>query len=127
MRKSFWALLAGCSFISPVIGQAEPVKVAIIESLSGGQAPVGKMVLGAIQYGMLKLSNEKAWPDGIQVLEYDNQGTASEAADKLKAAINDGASVIVQGASSAIGGQITADVAKHNARNPGKELIYINI
>jgi branched-chain amino acid transport system substrate-binding protein len=103
------------------------VKLAVIESLSGGQAPVGKMVLSAINYGVIKLNSEKAWPDGIKVIEYDNQGTASEAADKLRAAINDGASIIVQGASSAIGGQITADVAKHNLRNPGKEIIYLNV
>ena len=45
----------------------------------------------------------------------------------MKAAINDGAQIIIQGASSAIGGQITADVQKHNARNPGKEIMYINV
>src|SRR5262249_27745366 len=64
---------------------------------------------------------------GIKVLEYDNQGGPSEAADKVKAAINDGAHIIIQGASSAIGGQITDDVRKHNLRNPGKELIYFNV
>ena len=81
----------------------------------------------AVKYGLAKLEAEKAWPDGIRLLEYDNQGGPSEAADKLKAAINDGAQIIIQGASSAIGGQITADVQKHNARNPGKEVIWINV
>jgi branched-chain amino acid transport system substrate-binding protein len=33
----------------------------------------------------------------------------------------------VQGASSAVGGQITEDVRKHNLRNPGKEMIYVNV
>ena len=61
------------------------------------------------------------------MLEYDNQGGPSEAADKVKAAINDGAHIIIQGASSAIGGQITDDVRKHNLRNPGKEIIYFNV
>ena len=85
------------------------------------------MFLTAINYGLIKLNNEKAWPDGIKVLEYDNQGGPSEAADKVKAAINDGAHIIIQGASSAIGGQITDDVRKHNLRNPGKEIIYFNV
>ena len=35
--------------------------------------------------------------------------------------------IIIQGASSAIGGQITGDVLKHNLRNPGKEMIYLNV
>ncbi len=85
------------------------------------------MFLSAIQYGLIKLNDEKAWPDGIKLLEYDNQGGPSEAADKLKSAINDGAHIIIQGASSAIGGQITDDVQKHNARNPGKEIMYFNV
>ena len=99
----------------------------VIETLSGGQAAIGKMFLTAINYGLIKLNDEKAWPDGIKVLEYDNQGGPSEAADKVKAAINDGAHIIIQGASSAIGGQITDDVRKHNLRNPGKEIIYFNV
>jgi branched-chain amino acid transport system substrate-binding protein len=127
--KRVWAALAlagvGCLASGPA--QAEPVKIAIIETLSGGQAAVGKMFLTAINYGLIKLNAEKAWPDGIKVLEYDNQGGPSEAADKVKAAINDGAHIIIQGASSAIGGQITDDVRKHNLRNPGKEIIYFNV
>ena len=37
------------------------------------------MFLTAINYGLIKLNNEKAWPDGIKLLEYDNQGGPSEA------------------------------------------------
>ena len=87
----------------------------------------GKLFQAAIKFGLTKLEKEKAWPEGIILLEYDNQGGAPEAADKVKAAINDGAHIIIQGASSAIGGQITADVQKHNARNPGREVIYLNV
>jgi len=128
MNKLWAALaLAGTGCLATGTAQAEPVKIAIIETLSGGQAAVGKMFLTAINYGLIKLNDEKAWPDGIKVLEYDNQGGPSEAADKVKAAINDGAHIIIQGASSAIGGQITDDVRKHNLRNPGKEIIYFNV
>src|ERR1700682_644862 len=110
MRK-FWAALAlaGGGFGAVGTAEAEPVKIAIIETLSGGQAAVGKMFLTAINYGLIKLNNEKVWPDGVKLLEDDNQGGPSEAADKLKAAINDGAHIIIHGASSAIGGQTTAD------------------
>ena len=128
MRKLLSALaLAGAGCFLAGEAMAEPVKLAIIESLSGGQAAVGKMFLTAVNYGLIKLNNEKAWPDGFKLLEYDNQGGASEASDKVKAAINDGADIIIQGASSAIGGQITGDVLKHNLRNPGKEVIYLNV
>ena len=119
--------LIGASCLANWSAQADPIKIAIVETLSGGQAAVGKMFLTAIKYGLIKLEADKAWPDGIQLLEYDNQGGPSEAADKMKAAINDGAQIIIQGASSAIGGQITDDVRKYNLRNPGKEIIYFNV
>lgn len=133
MRISFKGLaLASVSAIAmtAAIGapaKAEPVKVALIETLSGGQAVTGKLFQAAVKYGLEKVNAEKAWPDGVVLVEYDNQGGPPEAADKMKAAINDGAQIIIQGASSAIGGQITADVQKHNARNPGKEVMYINV
>jgi branched-chain amino acid transport system substrate-binding protein len=126
-RTMIAAALAGAACCFAGAAGAEPVKIALIETLSGGQAVTGKLFQTAVKYGLARLEAEKVWPDGIQLLEYDNQGGPSEAADKMKAAINDGARIIIQGASSAIGGQITADVQKHNARNPGKELIWINV
>src|SRR5690348_13265246 len=106
---------------------AEPLKIALVETLSGGQAVTGKLFQAAIKFGLVKLEKEKPWPDGVVLVEYDNQGGAPEAADKVKAAINDGAHIIIQGASSAIGGQITADVQKYNNRNPGREVMYVNV
>ena len=126
-RRTIAAAFAAAACCMAGVANAEPVKIALIESLSGGQAVTGKLFQSAVKYGLAKLEAEKAWPDGIRLLEYDNQGGPSEAADKVKAAINDGAQIIIQGASSAIGGQITADVQKHNARNPGKEVIWINV
>ncbi len=127
LRRLLGAALAVAALLPAAAARAEPLKIALIETLSGGQAVTGKLFQSSVKYGLAKLEADKAWPDGIQLLEYDNQGGPSEAADKLKAAINDGARIIIQGASSAIGGQITADVQKYNQRNPGKEVIYINV
>ena len=127
LRRLAAVALMGTAMITIDAARAEPVKIALVETLSGGQAVTGKLFQSAVKYGLLKLEAEKVWPDGVQLLEYDNQGGPSEAADKLKAAINDGAHLIIQGASSAVGGQITSDVQKHNARNPGKEVIYVNV
>ena len=79
--------------------QAAPVKIGMVETLSGPQASSGQAYRAGVRYAI----------------------------DKLKAAISDGVQIIVQGASSAIGGQITEDVRKYNLRNPGKEVVYINV
>jgi branched-chain amino acid transport system substrate-binding protein len=108
--------------------QAAPVKIAVLETLSGPQASTGQAYRAAVRYAVDKLNASGGWHgQPVQLLEYDNQGGPAGASDKLKAAAADGVQIVVQGGSSAIGGQITEDVRKHNLRNPGKEIVYINV
>ena len=107
---------------------AAPVKIGMVETLSGPQASSGQAYRAGVRYAIDKLNAAGGWNgEPVQLLEYDNQGGPSGASEKLKAAIADGVQIIVQGSSSAIGGQITEDVRKHNLRNPGKEVVYINV
>ena len=114
-------LAAGLAF-------AAPVKIGLVETLSGPQASSGLAFRTGVRYAVDRMNAEGGWNgESIQLLEYDNQGGPAGAADKLKAAIADGVQVIVQGASSAVAGQLTEDIRKHNLRNPGKEVIFINV
>ncbi|ANN70316.1 branched-chain amino acid ABC transporter substrate-binding protein [Bordetella bronchialis] len=107
---------------------AAPVKIGLVETLSGPQASSGQAYRTAVRYVIDQVNAAGGWNgEPVQLLEYDNQGGPAGAADKLRAAAADGVQIIVQGASSAIGGQITEDVRKWNLRNPGKEMVYINV
>ena len=107
---------------------AQAVKIGVVETLSGPQAASGLMYRTAARYAVERINAQGGWNgQPVQLLEYDNQGGPTGAADKLKAAIADGVHMIVQGASSAVGGQLTEDVRKHNLRNPGKEIVYLNV
>ena len=107
---------------------AAPVKIALIETLSGPQASAGLLYRSAVRYAVERMNAEGGWnAEPVQLLEYDNQGGPAAAADKLKAAVADGAQIVVQGASSAVGGQLTEDVRKYNVRNPGKEVVFVNV
>jgi branched-chain amino acid transport system substrate-binding protein len=107
---------------------AEPLKIGIIESLSGAQTSTGRLYANAVKFGVDRI-NEAGGFNGepVIVTEYDNAGGAPEAADKFRNAVADGVDIIFQGASSAIAGQLTEDVRKHNLRNPGEEVIFINL
>nr|WP_245450765.1 branched-chain amino acid ABC transporter substrate-binding protein [Pseudaminobacter arsenicus] len=107
---------------------AEPLKIALVETLSGPQASTGLLYRAAVQYQVGKI-NEAGGYNGAPVVleEYDNQGGPVGATDRVRAAIADGAHIIVQGSSSAVAGQITEDVRKHNLRNQGNEILYINL
>lgn len=130
MKKNTRLALAAlpASLLLAAAAQAAPVKIGMVETLSGPQASSGQAYRAGVRYAIDKLNAAGGWNgEPVQLLEYDNQGGPAGASDKLKAAISDGVQIIVQGASSAIGGQITEDVRKYNLRNPGKEVVYINV
>jgi branched-chain amino acid transport system substrate-binding protein len=110
------------------IAHAAPVKIGLVDTLSGPQASSGQAYRSGLRYVIDRLNAAGGWNgEPVQLVEYDNQGGPAGASDKLKTAIADGVQIVVQGASSAIGGQITEDVRKYNLRNPGKEIVYINV
>lgn len=122
------AATAASACLVPALASADPVKIGLVETLSGPNAASGLMYREAVRYGIGQINAAGGWNgQPVQLLEYDNQGGPTGAADKLKAAIADGVQIVVQGASSAVGGQITEDVRKHNLRNPGKEVVYLNV
>ncbi|SDE99630.1 branched-chain amino acid ABC transporter substrate-binding protein [Limimaricola pyoseonensis] len=107
---------------------AEPLKIALVETLSGPQASTGLLYRSAVQYEIGKLNEQGGFGgEEIVLAEYDNQGGPVGAADRVRAAIADGAQIILQGSSSAVAGQVTEDVRKHNLRNPGNEVLYVNL
>ena len=94
-------VLAACTMTV----SAAPVKIGLVETLSGPQASSGQSYRTAVRYVVEQINAAGGWNgEPIQLLEYDNQGGPSGAADKLKAAAADGVQIVVQGASSAIGG-----------------------
>lgn len=107
---------------------AEPLKVALVETLSGAQASTGLLYRTAVLYEIDRINAEGGFRgEKIDFAEYDSQGGPVGAADRVKAAIADGARVILQGSSSAVAGQISEDVRKYNLRNKGREVLYINL
>ncbi len=108
--------------------QAGPLKVALVETLSGSQASTGLLYRASVNYEIAKINAAGGFRgEPVELVEYDNQGGPVGAADRVKVAIADGARVILQGSSSAVAGQVSEDVRKYNLRNKGKEVAYINL
>jgi len=125
------ALLAGTAALAAGMAagaaQAEPLKIGIIESLSGSQTSTGRLFVDSVNFVVDDINANGGFNgEPIEVIGYDNAGGTTGAADKFKQAVADGVHIVVQGASSAIAGQVTADVRRHNLRNPGDEIIYLN-
>lgn len=122
------ALAGLCLLVAAAPAAAAPLKIAINDSFSGPQASTGQLYRTAARYAVEQMNAAGGWNgQPIQLLEYDNLGTAAGSADKTRAALADGVQIFLQGGSSVIAAQITDDVRKHNLRNPGKEVMFVNI
>ena len=105
----------------------ETVKIAFIDPLSGPFANVGQNQLKSWQFVAERLSGAKN-PAGVkfEVTGFDNKGSPQESLNSLKAAIDQGFRYVTQGNGSGAALAISDAVSKHNARNPGKEIVYLN-
>ncbi len=105
----------------------ETVKIAFIDPLSGPFANVGQNQLKSWQFVAERLSGAKN-PAGVkfEITGFDNKGSPQESLNTLKAAIDQGFRYVTQGNGSGAALAISDAVSKHNARNPGKEVVYLN-
>ena len=107
--------------------KGETVKIAFIDPLSGPFANVGQNQLKSWQFAAERYSGAKN-PAGVkfEVTGFDNKGSPQESLNSLKAAIDQGFRYVTQGNGSGAGLAISDAVTKHNERNPGKEVVYLN-
>jgi branched-chain amino acid transport system substrate-binding protein len=109
------------------LAQAETVKIAFIDPLSGPAAPTGQNALKSFQFVADLANQSKAAGDNkIEVVGFDNKGSPQESLTQLKAVIDQGYRYIAQGAGSGAGLALLDAINKHNERNPGKEIVYLN-
>ncbi|WP_295500918.1 branched-chain amino acid ABC transporter substrate-binding protein [Limnohabitans sp. Rim8] len=119
------AALAACS-LGAHAQKGETVKIAHIDPLSGLMAPVGSNQLKSFQFFAEKFS--KTNPAGVkfEIVSFDNKLSPAESLNALKAALDQGVRYIAQGNGSSVAGALIEAVNKHNERNPGKEVIFLN-
>ncbi|HWP13623.1 MAG TPA: branched-chain amino acid ABC transporter substrate-binding protein, partial [Ramlibacter sp.] len=132
-RRSLLKSLAA-SLLVPAAAWAQglpPVKIAMIESLSGAFANTGESVFRNLVWAVERVNARGGvkLPGGSRLLaleRYDSKGQNEEALSALRSAVDDGAQFIVQGNSSAVAAALIDAVNKHNERDPGKRLLFLN-
>lgn len=119
------AMLASTSLAFAQKG--ETVKIAFIEGLSGPFANVGQNLLKGMQFVADNLT-AKENPAGVkfEIVGMDSKSSPQEALNLLKSAADQGFRYIAQGNGSNVAVPLSDAVEKFNARNPGKEIIYLN-
>lgn len=108
-----------------------PIKLALIESLSGPFANTGEAVHRNLVWALERVNHRGGveLADGARglVLErYDSKGQNEEALLALRMAIDDGARIIFQGNSSATAAALIEAIQKHNERDPARRVLFLN-
>jgi branched-chain amino acid transport system substrate-binding protein len=104
----------------------QTVKIAFIDPLSGPFANIGQNQLKSYQFSAEEFNKKNPAGVRFEFVAFDNKGSPQESLTVLKAAIDQGIRYVVQGNGSGAAAAISDAVQKHNDRNPGKELVYIN-
>ena len=124
----FVALGVALACSGAVLAQkGETVKIAMIEGLSGPFGNVGQNQLKSWQFVAESMNGAKN-PAGVkfEIVGMDSKGSPQEALNTFKAAVDQGFRYIAQGNGSGAALALSDAVAKHNERNPGKEVVYLN-
>jgi branched-chain amino acid transport system substrate-binding protein len=106
--------------------KGETVKVAWIDPLTGLMAPVGQNQIKSFQFMAEYFSKNNPAGVKFEMVPFDNKLSPAESLNVLKAAIDQGVRYVVQGNGSGAALAISDAVAKHNERNPGKEVVFLN-
>lgn len=126
VKASAYAVVAALG-LSAAATHAQNVKVAFIEGLSGPFGGVGQNQLNHFQYAAEQFSGKTANSGvTVQIVPMDSKGSPQEALALFKKATDDGIRFISQGNGSSVAGVLIDAVNKHNERNPGKEVVFLN-
>jgi branched-chain amino acid transport system substrate-binding protein len=124
----------GASLGAPLLARAQttsPIRIAQIEALSGSLGNGGEAVFRNLVWAVERVNGRGGvkLPDGkhlLQLERYDSKGQNEEALSALRAAIDDGVQVILQGNNSATAAVLIDAINKHNDREPSKRVIFLN-
>ncbi len=109
----------------------EPIRLAMIEGLSGPFANAGEAVFRNLLWAVERVNQRGGvrLPDGARRLELvrmDSKGNADEALSLLRAAVDQRIGFVLQGNSSAVAAALVDAMNKHNEREPARRVVFLN-
>ena len=112
-------------------GATGPIRLALIEGLSGGNANGGEAVFRNIAWAVERVNQRggvrtHAGRRLLQLDRYDSKGQNEEALSALRAAIDRGTRIVLQGNSSAVAAALVDAINKHNDREPAQRVVFLN-
>lgn len=111
--------------------EAAPIRLALIEGLSGPFANAGEAVDRNLRIAIegVNARGGVRLPDGhhpLALVRFDSKNTVDESLLQLQAATDAGIRFVLQGNSSAAAAALSASIARHNERDPDARVLFLN-
>jgi branched-chain amino acid transport system substrate-binding protein len=108
-----------------------PIRIAMIEGMSGPFANAGAAVERNLRFGVERVNANGGvlLPDGkhpLQLVVLDGKGSSEASLVQLRAAIDQGIGFVMQGNSSAVAAALIDAINKQNARDPEHRVVFLN-
>jgi branched-chain amino acid transport system substrate-binding protein len=108
-----------------------PIRIAMIEGMSGPFANAGAAVERNLRFGVERVNADGGvtLPDGkhpLQLVVLDGKGSSEASLVQLRAAIDQNIGFVMQGNSSAVAAALIDAINKQNARDPEHRVVFLN-
>lgn len=131
-RRAALALtMAGMAAGAGAQASRPPVRIALIEGLSGPFANAGEAVFRNLLWAVERVNRRGGvplpggtWP--LELVRFDSKGSAEEALAMLRAATDQGIGFVTQGNSSAVAAALIEAIDRHNQRAPDRRVLFLN-
>lgn len=116
---------------APSAPRGEPIRIAMIEGLSGPFANTGEAVYRNLLWAAERVNARGGvkLPGGarpLQIERFDSKGQTEEALSSLRLAVDRGIAIVAQGNSSAAASALIEAINKHNEREPQRRQLFLN-
>jgi hypothetical protein len=112
-------------------GNTAPIRIAMIEGLSGPMANTGEAVFRNLAWAVERVNARGGVPlpggaRPLQIERFDSKGQTEEALSVLRSAIDAQISIVTQGNSSAAAAALIEAIQRHNEREPNRRVLFLN-
>ncbi|RKP43695.1 branched-chain amino acid ABC transporter substrate-binding protein [Trinickia fusca] len=130
-KKAVTAAAVLASVLALPASAAEPIRLALIEGMSGPFADAGAAVERNLRFGVERVNARGGvkLPDGAHPLELvvlDSQGSVEQALLQQRAAADRHIPFILQGNGSSVAAALVAAIDKQNTREPDNRELFLN-
>jgi branched-chain amino acid transport system substrate-binding protein len=108
-----------------------PLRIALIEGLSGPFANAGEAVFRNLVWATERVNRRGGVKVGgvtrkLELVRFDSEGQSEKAIALLRAAVDQGIGFVAQGNSSATASALVEAIDRHNERDPQRRVLLLN-